>query len=160
MAAEVACRAATEEGIVTAIVPARTAVQGLAALAVVDLGKGLRENAIAMTSAAVATRHGAVSVASREVLTWAGPRHARRRPGHRQRRRRPHRRRPGDRRPRGARPAPLRRRRARHPASSGADADDALVDAVADRLAKEHAEVEVVRLDGGQQVYPLLVGVE
>ena len=52
--------------------PARTAVQGLAALAVVDLGRGLRENAIAMTSAAVATRHGAVSVASREVLTWAG----------------------------------------------------------------------------------------
>lgn len=43
---------------------------------------------------------------------------------------------------------------------SGVDADDALVDAVADHLAKDHAEVEVVRLDGGQQVYPLLLGVE
>ena len=28
---------------------------------------------IAMTGAAVSTRHGAVSIASREVLTWAGP---------------------------------------------------------------------------------------
>ncbi|MFW5468983.1 DAK2 domain-containing protein [Knoellia sp. CPCC 206435] len=159
MAAEVACRAATEEGIVTAIVPARTAVQGLAALAVVDLGKGLRENAISMTSAAVATRHGAVSVASREVLTWAG--HVT----------------PGDvlgivsgdvali----GDDLATVAHQVLDRLLSgggelvtlvSGADADDALVDAVADRLAKEHAEVEVVRLDGGQQVYPLLVGVE
>ena len=60
------------DGIVTAIIPARTAVQGLAALAVVDFDKGLRENAIGMTGAAVATRHGAVSIAAREVLTWAG----------------------------------------------------------------------------------------
>ncbi|KGN42677.1 dihydroxyacetone kinase [Knoellia aerolata DSM 18566] len=159
MAAEVACRAATEEGIVTAIVPARTAVQGLAALAVVDLGKGLRENAIAMTSAAVATRHGAVSVASREVLTWAG--HVT----------------PGD--VLGivsgdvaligddlatVAHAVLDRLLSSGgelvTLVSGADADDALVDAVADRLAKEHGEVEVVRIDGGQLVYPLLVGVE
>ena len=44
--------------------------------------------------------------------------------------------------------------------SAGLLAPPALVDAVADHLAKEHAEVEVVRLDGGQQVYPLLLGVE
>ena len=134
-------------------------MQGLAALAVVDLGKGLRENAISMTSAAVATRHGAVSVASREVLTWAG--HVT----------------PGDvlgivsgdvali----GDDLATVAHQVLDRLLSgggelvtlvSGADADDALVDAVADRLAKEHAEVEVVRIDGGQQVYPLLVGVE
>ena len=159
MAAEGACRAATGEGPATAIVPARTAVQGLAALAVFEHAKGLRQNAIAMTSAASATRHGAVSVASREVLTWAG--HVT----------------PGDvlgivsgdvali----GDDLATVAHEVLERLLSgggelvtlvSGAEADDALVDAVAAQLAKEHSEVEVVRIDGGQLVYPLLVGVE
>ncbi|MFC7486829.1 DAK2 domain-containing protein [Knoellia sp. CPCC 206453] len=159
MAAEVACRAATDDGIVTAIIPARTAVQGLAALAVVDFDKGLRENAIGMTGAAVATRHGAVSIASREVLTWAGSVSVgdilgivsgdvaligddltatavevldRLLSG-------------------GGELVTL---------VSGADADPAFIDAVEESLGRNHAEVEVVRIDGGQQVYPLLVGVE
>ncbi|EAP97698.1 putative dihydroxyacetone kinase [Janibacter sp. HTCC2649] len=159
MAAEVACRAATDDGIDTAIIPARTAVQGLAALAVVDFDKGLRENAIGMTGAAVATRHGAVSIASREVLTWAGSVSVgdilgivsgdvaligddltatavevldRLLSG-------------------GGELVTL---------VSGADADPAFIDAVEESLGKNHAEVEVVRIDGGQQVYPLLVGVE
>ena len=159
MAAEVACRAAEEDGIVTAIVPARTAVQGLAALAVVDFDRGLRENAIAMTGAAVSTRHGAVSIASREVLTWAGPVAV------------------GDVLGIVSGDVALIGDDLSATANevldrllsgggelvtlvSGADADDALVDAVAAHLAKEHAEVEVVRIDGGQQVYPLLLGVE
>jgi DAK2 domain fusion protein YloV len=159
MAAEVACRAATEEGTATAIVPARTAVQGLAALAVFEHDKGLRENAIAMTSAASATRHGAVSVASREVLTWAG--HVT----------------PGDVLGIVSGDVALIGNDLATVAHevlerllsgggelvtlvSGAEADDALVDAVAAQLAKEHSEVEVVRIDGGQLVYPLLVGVE
>ncbi|PRY63245.1 hypothetical protein BCF74_10278 [Knoellia remsis] len=159
MAAEVACRAAEEDGLTTAIVPARAAVQGLAALAVVDPAKGLRENAIAMTSAAGATRHGAVTIASREVLTWAGPVT------------------PGD--VLGvvggdvafvgddlatAADEVLRRLLSGGgelvTIVSGADASPGLVDGVAERLAKEHFEVEVVRIDGGQQVYPLLIGVE
>lgn len=159
MAAEVACRAAEEDGIVTAIVPARTAVQGLAALAVVDFDRGLRENAIAMTGAAVSTRHGAVSIASREVLTWAGPVSV------------------GDVLGIVSGDVALIGDDLSATANevldrllsgggelvtlvSGVDADEALVDAVADHLAREHAEVEVVRLDGGQQVYPLLLGVE
>lgn len=159
MAAEVACRAAEEDGIVTAIVPARTAVQGLAALAVVDFDRGLRENAIAMTGAAVSTRHGAVSIASREVLTWAGPVAV------------------GDVLGIVSGDVALIGDDLSATANevldrllsgggelvtlvSGADADEALVDAVAGHLAKEHAEVEVVRIDGGQQVYPLLLGVE
>ena len=159
MAAEVACRAAEEDGIVTAIVPARTAVQGLAALAVVDFERGLRENAIAMTGAAVSTRHGAVSIASREVLTWAGPVAV------------------GDVLGIVSGDVALIGDDLADTANevldrllsgggelvtlvTGADADEALVDAVADHLARTHAEVEVVRLDGGQQVYPLLLGVE
>jgi DAK2 domain fusion protein YloV len=159
MAAEVACRGAKDDGIDTAIIPARTAVQGLAALAVVDLGKGLRENAITMTGAAVSTRHGAVSIASREVLTWAGSVSV------------------GD--VLGIVSGDVARigddltetavevlNRLLSGGGelvtlvSGAEADPAFIDAVEARIAKEHAEVEVVRIDGGQQVYPLLVGVE
>ncbi len=159
MAAEVACRAATDDGIVTAIIPARTAVQGLAALAVVDFDKGLRENAIGMTGAAVATRHGAVSIASREVLTWAGSVSV------------------GD--ILGIVSGDVALIGDSLTATAvevldrllsgggelvtlvvGADADPAFIDAVEESLSKNHAEVEVVRIDGGQQVYPLLVGVE
>ncbi|MDT0213708.1 DAK2 domain-containing protein [Rothia sp. ARF10] len=159
LAAEVACRAAEEDGIVTAIVPARTAVQGLAALAVVDFDRGLRENAIAMTGAAVSTRHGAVSIASREVLTWAGPVSVGDVLGIVS----------GDVALIGDDLAATANEVLDRLLSgggelvtlvSGADADEALVDAVAAHLAKEHAEVEVVRIDGGQQVYPLLLGVE
>lgn len=159
MAAEVACRAATDDGVVTAIIPARTAVQGLAALAVVDFDKGLRENAIGMTSAAVATRHGAVSIASREVLTWAGSVSV------------------GDVLGIVSGDVALIGDNLAQTAAevldrllssggelvtlvSGADADPAFIDAVEAHLSKAHAEVEVVRIDGGQQVYPLLVGVE
>ena len=159
MAAEVACRAATDDGLVTAIVPARTAVQGLAALAVVDLSGGLRENAIAMTGAAVATRHGAVSIASREVLTWAGPVSVGDVLGIVS----------GDVALIGDDLATTANEVLDRLLSgggelvtllSGADADAELVDAVADHVAVTHPEVEVVRLDGGQQVYPLLLGVE
>ncbi|MEO6021043.1 MAG: DAK2 domain-containing protein [Knoellia sp.] len=159
MAAEVACRAATDDGLVTVIVPARTAVQGLAALAVVDFDKGLRENAISMTGAAVATRHGAVSIASREVLTWAGSVSV------------------GDILGIVSGDVALIGDDLTDTAVevlnrllsgggelvtlvSGADADPAFIDAVEARLAKDHGEVEVVRIAGGQQVYPLLVGVE
>ena len=43
-----------------------------AALAVLDPGRSVHANVVAMTGAAVATRHGAVSVATKEALTWAG----------------------------------------------------------------------------------------
>lgn len=159
MAAEVACRAATDDGIVTAIIPARTAVQGLAALAVVDFTKGLRENAISMTGAAVATRHGAVSIASREVLTWAGSVSVGDILGIVS----------GDVALIGDNLADTAVEVLNRLLSgggelvtlvSGADADPAFIDAVEESLAKNHAEVEVFRIDGGQQVYPLLVGVE
>lgn len=159
MAAEVACRAAEDDGIVTAIIPSRTAVQGLAALAVVDWARGLQENAIAMAGAASATRHGAVSVASREVLTWAGPVAVGDILGIVS----------GDVALIGDDLAATANEVLDRLLSgggelvtlvSGADADPTLVTAVSEHLARAHAEVEVVHLLGGQAVYPLLVGVE
>ena len=72
MAAEIAAQAAAGAGIDVHVVPARTTVQALAALAVLDPGRSVHANVVAMTGAAVATRHGAVSVATKEALTWAG----------------------------------------------------------------------------------------
>jgi dihydroxyacetone kinase-like predicted kinase len=42
----------------------------------------------------------------------------------------------------------------------GADADDTLVAAVTDHLRRTRRDLEVAVLDGGQERYPLLMGVE
>ncbi|MEP6797350.1 MAG: DAK2 domain-containing protein, partial [Lapillicoccus sp.] len=72
LAANAAASVAREEGISVRVVAARTAVQGIAALAVFDPGAGLEANALSMASAAAATRNGAVTVATRDALTSAG----------------------------------------------------------------------------------------
>ncbi len=159
MAAEVAAEAATADGVDTHVVPARTTVQALAALAVLDPAKPLHTNVVTMTGAAVATRHGAVSVASKEALTWAGVC------------------RPGD--VLGivdgdiaflgtdlvdAAVEVLTRLLGGGgelvTLVAGADAVDGLAARVAGVLERDRPEVEVVLIDGGQPVYPLLIGVE
>ena len=79
LAAEAAARGrASRTGIDVHVVRSRTAVQGLAALAVFDPDAPGARNAAARSShAAAATRHGAVAVASKEALTSAGPVRAR-----------------------------------------------------------------------------------
>jgi hypothetical protein len=72
LAAQAAARAAVEEGQHVQVVRSRTAVQGIAALAVFDPGADLEANAEAMTDAAAATRHGAVTISRKEALTSAG----------------------------------------------------------------------------------------
>jgi DAK2 domain fusion protein YloV len=72
LAAQAAARAAVEEGQQVQVVRSRTAVQGIAALAVFDQGADLEENAEAMTDAAASTRHGAVTISRKEALTSAG----------------------------------------------------------------------------------------
>ncbi len=72
LAAEAAARAAADEGVEVHVVRSRAAVQGVAALAVFDPARDPEANLQAMHRAAAATRHGAVSVASREALTDAG----------------------------------------------------------------------------------------
>lgn len=158
MAAQIAAEAAGTDGVDAHVVPARTTVQALAALAVLDPSKPVHANVIAMTSAAVSTRHGAVSVATKEALTWAGVC------------------RPGD--VLGivdgdvallgsdlAEAATEVLARLLSPGGElvtlveGAEADG-LAARVARSLAHDRPDLEVVVVDGGQPVYPLLIGVE
>ena len=63
--------------------------------------------------------------------------------------------------PRGARPAARQRRRAASPSWSGPSAEPGLGTGVATAArARPPATLEVVVIDGGQPVYPLLLGVE
>ncbi len=69
-AAAVEARAA---GIEVAVVPTRSPVQGLAAVAVHDPSRWFGSDVIAMAEAAAATRWAEVTVAVRDALTMAGP---------------------------------------------------------------------------------------
>ena len=159
MAAEIAAQAAAGSGIDVHVVPARTTVQALAALAVLDPGRSVHTNVVSMTGAAVATRHGAVSVATKEALTWAGVCH------------------PGDVLGivdgdvafLGTDVAVAARDVLDRLLSAGgelvtlvlgAEADPGLGERIAAALERDRPELEVVVIDGGQPVYPLLVGVE
>ena len=159
LAAEVAAEAGPGEGIHVHVVPARTTVQALAALAVLDPTQPVHATVVAMTGAAVSTRHGAVTVATTEALTWAGVC------------------RPGDvLGVVGGEVAVLGGDLEQTAATVldrllsvggelvtllvGADADADLAHRVAARLGRERPEVEVTVLDGGQPTYPLLIGVE
>ncbi|HTY71941.1 MAG TPA: DAK2 domain-containing protein [Actinomycetes bacterium] len=70
--AEAAAVEARADGIRVAVVPTTAAVQVLSALAVHDPGRAFGEDVVAMTAAARATRHGGVTVSTREALTMAG----------------------------------------------------------------------------------------
>ncbi len=159
MAAEIAAQAAAGSGIDVHVVPARTTVQALAALAVLDPGRSVHSNVVSMTGAAVATRHGAVTVATKEALTWAGVCH------------------PGDVLGivdgdvafLGTDVAVAARDVLDRLLSAGgelvtlvlgAEADPGLGERIAAALERDRPELEVVVIDGGQPVYPLLVGVE
>ncbi len=159
MAAEVAAEAATSDGLDVHVVPARTTVQALAALAVLDPQRTVHANIVAMTGAAVSTRHGAVTVATKQALTWAGVCQ------------------PGD--VLGIVDGDVALLGTDLAASArevlerllaaggelvtlvvGADAAPALAERLAAALGRDRPEVEVVVIDGGQPVYPLLIGVE
>ena len=73
LAARAAARAAAEAGITVRVVRSRTAVQGLAALAVFDPQAAPEDNVVAMSQAAAGTRHGGVTVSRKAALTSAGP---------------------------------------------------------------------------------------
>ena len=72
LAAEVAASAAGDEGTEVHVVRSGSAVQGIAALAVFERTASAQDNLVAMGDAASATRHGAVTVASKEAQTSAG----------------------------------------------------------------------------------------
>ncbi|MFG2680116.1 DAK2 domain-containing protein [Streptomyces sp. NPDC048392] len=70
--AAAAAEQARTEGIRVALIPTRSAVQGIAALAVHESERRFDEDVVAMTSAAGATRHAEVTVAERRSWTTAG----------------------------------------------------------------------------------------
>ncbi|MDA3021453.1 MAG: DAK2 domain-containing protein [Actinomycetota bacterium] len=70
--AEVAAEQARAVGIRVLVIPTRSIVQTLAAIAVHEDGARFEDEVVAMTRAAGATRYGAVTIAVREALTTVG----------------------------------------------------------------------------------------
>jgi uncharacterized protein len=159
MAARAASAAAEQEGMEVHLVRSRTAVQGLAALAVFDASLSAARNAAEMSHAAAATRHGAVAFASKQALTSAGPCE------------------PGD--VLGAVSgdvvivgsdleqvgAEVVTRLLSSGGEivtviAGSEAPDGLAEKLCRRIERAHRDVDVTVIDGGQPHYPLLIGVE
>jgi DAK2 domain fusion protein YloV len=74
--AEEAAELVRETGREVVVVPTSSVLQGLAALAVHDVGRRAGDDVVAMAEAAAATRTGVVRIATGEALTWAGRCHA------------------------------------------------------------------------------------
>ncbi len=159
MAAEAAARAAEQDGLTVHVVGSRTAVQGLAALAVFDPAASGARNGSAMSAAAAATRHGAVAVAGKDALTSAGPCHEGDVLGAVA----------GDVVLVGDDQAAVATAVVERLLTSGgelvtvvvgAEAADGLGEAIADGVRRSHRDVDVTVIEGGQPHYPVLVGVE
>jgi DAK2 domain fusion protein YloV len=71
--AEAAARTAREDGVRVSVLPTRAQVQGLAAIAVHQPGLDFEEGLVQMSAAAGGCRDGAVTVAARDAITTAGP---------------------------------------------------------------------------------------
>lgn len=154
-------------GVRVAVVPSKAVVQGIAALAVHEPGRRFDADIVAMTAAAGATRHGALRIAEDDAWTMAGVCHAGDVLGFIE----------GD----VALIAPTPRSAAltlvdRMVSAGGemvtlvtGDGLDAagdgltaaeLVEAVTTRVQARRPEMDVVAYDGGQDGWPLLIGVE
>ncbi|HCA84798.1 MAG TPA: dihydroxyacetone kinase, partial [Streptomyces sp.] len=70
--AAAAAEQARAEGVRVALIPTRSAVQGIAALAVHEPARRFDEDVVAMTSAAGATRYAELAVAEHRSWTMAG----------------------------------------------------------------------------------------
>ncbi|SFL82341.1 DAK2 domain-containing protein [Geodermatophilus ruber] len=156
-AASRAAERAREEGRDVFVVPTRSPVQGLAAIAVADPSRRFDDDVIAMAEAAAATRWAEVTRAEQEALTSAGLC------------------RPGDVLGSaegdvlliGGEPAAVACELLDRMLSAGGElvtlvvgTDTALGDAVCAHLGSAHPTVEVTRYDGGPGGLPLQVGVE
>ncbi|MCZ4498135.1 MAG: Dak phosphatase [Marmoricola sp.] len=72
--AEAAAAVAEENGeLRVVVVPTKAQVQGIAAMAVHEPGRGFDADVVGMTSAARGARHGAVTLAAKQAITTAGP---------------------------------------------------------------------------------------
>jgi len=71
-AAETAAALARDKGIVVTVIPTRSIVQTLAAVAVHAPRARFDDDVVAMTGAATATHYGGISIATRDAMTSAG----------------------------------------------------------------------------------------
>jgi len=160
-AAQVAAATAEQdEGIRVAVIPTHAQVQGLAALAVQEPGRSFDSDVLEMTATARHARHGAVTVAARQAMTMAGP----------------------------CEPGDVLGVVAGDFAVVGSDLDEVALEVLerllggggelvtlvsgaedidglltrrlAETVAARHPHVDVTVYDGGQERYPLLLGVE
>ncbi len=157
--AEQAAARARDEGLRVAVVPARAQLQGLAACAVHDASRSFDEDVVAMTAAAGHTRHGAVTVATRDAITSAGSCRTGDVLGVVE----------GDFALIGSDLATVGREVLARllggggelvTVVTGADADPELAAAVLEGIRATRPEVDTMVYDGGQPRYPLLIGVE
>ena len=156
LAAHAAARARAE-GRDVAVVPTRSPIQALAAVAVADPGRRFADEVIAMAEAAAATRWAEVSVAEEQALTSAGLCRAGDVLGSAE----------GDVVLIGAGVVEVSCDLLDRMLSAGGELvtlvigpEAAVGDAVCRHLARRHPTVEVTRYDGAPSGVPLLVGVE
>ena len=157
--AEAAAEQARADGVRVSVVPTRAQIQGLAAAALHDPARDFDSNVVRMSAAAGAARDGAVTVAARDAITTAGPCRTGDALGVVQ----------GDFVVVGDQLGVVAIEVLERMLSGGGElatvvrgvgADDALIGQVTRYLHERHRELEVVVLDGGQDRYPLLLGVE
>jgi dihydroxyacetone kinase-like predicted kinase len=157
--AEAAAEQARSEGLRVSVIPARSIVQSLAAIAVHDPGARFDDAVVAMTRAVGATRYGAVTIASKDALTTAGPCQVGDVLGLAE----------GDIVEIGSDVAQVAGAVADRLVGGGGelvtlvrgqDLDAQIADALVETLQRHHPGVDVVLIDGGQPLWPVIVGVE
>jgi DAK2 domain fusion protein YloV len=157
--AEAAAERGRADGLLISVVPTRSIVQTLAAVAVHDPTAPFGDDVVAMTRAAAATRYGGVSIASREAFTSAGACQVGDVLGIVE----------GDVVEIGDSVEDVAVRVLSRLLSTGGElvtmirgdeADEACTTTVTRRLRREHHGVEIVAYEGGQPFWPLILGVE
>ena len=157
--AEAAAAELRDQGLRCAVIPTRSIVQSLAAVAVHDPNQAFDDSVVSMTRAAGSTRYGAVTIASRDAMTTAGEI------------------RTGD--PIGVVAGDVVETAPDMTTTAfavldrllqgggelvtlvwGANSGDPLRTAVRNYVRTEHIDLEVVEYDGGQPLWPLILGVE
>lgn len=157
--AEAAAEQARNDGVRVAVIPTRSIVQTLAAVAVHDSGAHFDDDLVAMGRSSASTRYGAVTVAVRQAMTSAGVCQV------------------GD--VLGLIDGDIAEIEPTLEAASiavvnrllerggelltivaGQDANEELLDAVTNAVESTRPDVEVEIVDGGQPLWPLIVGVE
>ena len=157
--AGVAAAEARAAGVRVSVIPTKAIVQTLAAAAVHEPQARFEDDVVAMTRAAGATRYAAVTVASREVLTTAGPCRVGDILGLVD----------GDISAVGGDVRGVSRDLLNAMLAAGgelvtlvfgSDVTPAFADSLTAWLAAEHPMVEVTAYDGGQPLWPVIIGVE